>query len=342
MGNATISEVAKMAGVSTATVSRVINNLGIVSPATKAKVKNAIRLLDYSPSAAARSLSTQESNCIGLIIPDVANPFFAEVAHNICIDLHKNGLISMLYQTADDARMDIMVLESIRQQRLGGAIYIPGSQHSSPLSDERIKHLIRILQIPLVLFDQSIAGISQNGVFSDNFGGGHLCGNALVDAGNSNIVVIAGEQDLKPRRDRLDGFKAALVKNGLELPEERILLGNFEEDQSYAVTKKYLLNCKGSLPDAFFVCNNTSSRGFLKAVFELGYTIPKDFAYLGYDPLNEIEIFGYRYSSLDRDIKAMCKKAVELLLRQIQGEDDAIEQVFVTPTLRLFGSERKG
>ena len=338
MKEVTISDIAKKAGVAKSTVSRVINEKGYVKEATRVKIEKIMQELSYTPSATARSLSMQKSSVVGVVFPEMDNPFFAKIIQSINVVLSQNELTVMLYFTANKVEEDIKALNTIRCQRVCGLIYTPAIEYENEDKKDTIMQILSGIGTPVVLLDRTIPGTSYDGVYSNNFEGAYSATRALIAAGHTKIGIVLGDMTLSIGRDRYLGFKKALEDNGVKFRNKYAIHGEFNTEITYQETKKFLTG--NDLPTAFFVSNNLSSKGFLKAVFENGLKIPEDLAYIGFDPVDGIEIFGLEYSCLDRNVEHMGTEAARLLMKRMANVYGKTEQIPLTPVLRLRGSEK--
>lgn len=336
-----ISEIAKLAGVGKATVSRVINRSGAVKEETRQRVEAVIKEYGYTPSATARNLSRQESDTIALIVPEFSNSFFTEIISGISAVVEQNGLTMLLYNTENSAGRDIRILEAIRSQRVKGILYTPAAGYDAPNCQEGpyAMQIIKELDTPIVLIDRMIDGVGLDGVFSDNIQGAYIATKALIEAGHREIGIVLGDLNLHNGRDRFEGYCRAMRDHNLKIREEYQVFGEFDTETTYTLTQKLLK--EGMLPDAFFVCNNLSGKGLLKAVFERGLRIPEDLGYICFDAVDSLDLFGMELSCLDRNVEQMGRCAIELLLNRIARPEEPPKELVLMPKLRLAGSEKK-
>jgi len=337
MKNMTISEIAKLAEVSKATVSRVLNSTGYVSEATRNKVKKIIRENSYTPSSTARNLSKQENDTIGVVIPETGNPFFAEILKGISHVVDANNLTLIYCNTDNNAEKDIKALKLLRRQRVRGLIFTPAIDYKSSEYNETIHTLLANIGAPVVILDREFDNLRFDGVYSNNFRGAYMATEALIKAGHRKIGIVTGDLNLSIGRERFDGYKQALYDNNITVHKKYILEGKFDKDISYGKTKE-MLNEKVR-PTAFFVSNNASSAGFLTAVFEKGLNIPQDIAYIGFDKVDGIEILAQKFSYVERDVLSMGTDAMKLLLKRIDNPSGEKTQIIIQPYLKLMGSE---
>lgn len=342
MSSLTIRDIAKLVGVSKSTVSRVLNNTGYVSEDTRRKIEKVIEEYDYAPSAAARSLSKQETNVIGVVIPEADNPFFGEILKGISDVADENNLSIIFCNTNNDEEKEKNALKMLKEQRIKGVILTPATDEKIIESDSHNKEFIQLvnaLKVPVVLLDRDIDYTDWDGIFIDNNKGAFDAVTALIEAGHEKIAVITGDLKLKIGRERLKGYKKAFEYHGIEIDERYIFEGDFTTDTAYELSKR-IINMEEP-PTAVFTSNNLSNLGFLKAVFEAGLKIPEDIAFVGFDNVPLVDIFNINLTVVDRDAVKMGRMAMELLIKRLNNPANEKERIIIAPNLKLKGSEKK-
>ncbi len=337
MKHLTIGDIAKLAGVGKATVSRVLNESGYVSAKTRERVEAIIAKNTFTPSAAARNLSRQESDTVGVVIPEAGNSFFAEVLDGISNVADTSDLRLILCNSGNMMERDLKILHIMSQQRVKGVIYTPAVAYSSPPNLAAIKTAIERLGVPLVLLDRPIDNLHLDGVFSDNFGAARDATLALIQAGHRKIGIVAGDPNLTIGRERFRGFQEALNLHGLPFEKRYVVKGMFNTEIAYKNSLKLLSG--GDRPSAFFIANNLNAIGFLKAAFELKLKIPGDIGCISFDRLDYLTDLNFPFSYLDRDVRGMGVEAMRLLLAKIERQHVARGDVVFPSKLVLLGSE---
>lgn len=336
----TIKDIAKLSGVSQATVSRVINNPSSVKEETRRIVEQVIAENRYSPNAMARGLSMNESNTIGVVVPDISNPFFCEVIKGISAVADQNDLRIILCDTDENPKKEVAFLENLEQQKLKGIIITPISDSNE--FDSEFSSIIEGVGIPIILVDRDVKYSNLSGVFIDNIKGAFDATSALINEGHKDIAVIAGPKTSKPGRDRLRGYIKAFEMNNIPVNEEYINYGDFRFESGYEITKKILNN--GNRPTAIFSCNNLMTLGVLKAVRESNLRLPEDMALIGFDEIEHLDIMGFKISYVSRSTYSMGKIAMEILLEQFDSikekKENAVKRIILLPKLVLQGSEK--
>lgn len=332
----TIKDIAKHAGVSPATVSRVMNNTANVSETTKKNVLEAIEKYNYSPNIFAKSLSRNESNTIGVVVPDITNPFFGEVIKGIVELVDKNNLIMILCDTGEDPKKEEKHLINLKSQRLKGLIITPTSD-----SNEFNSHYLNLLEdmgIPIILVDRDVKNSNFDGVFIDNVRGSFDATMKLIENGHRKIALISGPEDSKPGRDRKKGYIKALQMSNIALDENIILKGDFKLKSGYRNTKE-ILNMKDR-PSAIFCSNNMMTLGCIKALNEYNILVPKDISLIGFDDIEILNILDINITTVKRPTVEMGKIAMELLIERLVNKDkDHLRRVVLQAELISRGSE---
>ncbi|KYH28231.1 MULTISPECIES: LacI family DNA-binding transcriptional regulator [Clostridium] len=334
----TISDIAREAGVSQATVSRVLNKSGYVKEETREKILEVMKRLNYSPSAIARSLSTNRTNTIGVVVPDINNPFFGEVIKGISEVADKHGLNIILCDTDESIQKEVKALKVLKEQRIQGVIITPSSAE-----DEFNSEYLNVLEnigIPVVLIDGHVKYSNFSGVFADNIKGAFDGVEALIKNGHKKIAIITGRMNSRPAQDRLLGYKKALAMNNIPVEDKYIFIGDYKQSGGYNITKNILK--MEDRPTAIFVSSNMMTLGCVQALMEEKIKIPEDMAVIGFDNVEILNIAGLNISYINGPNKEMGKKGMELLLNILNNKDNGETKTIILPTeLVLNGSEKK-
>jgi DNA-binding LacI/PurR family transcriptional regulator len=275
MKRITMADVAERAGVSKATVSHVINDTRFVEEATKDRVREAIRALGYRPNVAARSLTTQRTRIIGLIVSDVTNTFFAELMRGIEDVLVDNGYSLMLCNTNEVLEREEYYIDILLRQGVDGIIAAATSQDWDALN-EAAK-----LNIPIVMLDRTFENADSPYVGVNNNHGAYLGTRHLIERGYRDIGILSGFQRLSTMRERLAGYEQALAEANLPLRENWCIDSPLTiEDGKRAMQQ---LMSQAERPRAVFISNNLLSLGALIGLREMEFTCPDDVAIVGFD-----------------------------------------------------------
>ncbi len=330
----TINDIAKEAGVSKATVSRVLNESASVRPETKERVLEIMKKRHFSPSAAARNLSRQSSNTIGVIVPEVDNPFFGEILRGITEVADKYNLTLICCNSDDSADKDRKALLMLKEQRIKGLLYTPAVDYNTKMQQKEIIKLLNDLNAPIVIMDRHTDSLDKyDGVFFDDEKGMYEATMALIGAGHRKIGLLNATLDRVLARVRYKGYERALNEAGIPIEKRYI----FEGD--YRMTKAYQLSCRllsmEDRPTAVLTCNNRSSLGFLKALYERGERPSRDIVCIGLDRIEALEIIGNKFNYIERDASQMGRRAIKLLGDRISCPERPLRQIIITPVLRI-------
>lgn len=333
-----IYTIAKEAGVSIATVSRVINQSASVSEKNKQKVLNAVEKLNYVPNIAARNLSTSTSTSIGVVIPDVGNSFFMQLLQGITTTADKMGYNIILFSTNSDVEREHKVLDSMRELRLRGIIMTPVS-YSNWETIQKLKDF-ESFGIPVVLIDREMIADDFDRVVSSDEEGSFQAISELLRLGHRKIALISGPENIYPVFKRLSGYYRAMRTAGVVVRDEYIRKGDFTVESA---CREAMALCRlPNPPTAIFSFNNSTTYGCLKAFGDLGWKIGEDIALIGFDDVEELNWLHCNISVVNRDVPRMGMIAMQQLARRFDaGNDD--ESSFVTSVqteLILRGSER--
>lgn len=331
----TISDIARESGVSQTTVSRVLNNSGYVKDETREKILKIIKEKKYIPSAIARGLSTKKTNTIGVVVPDINNPFFGEVIKGIGEIADKYNFNIILCNTNDNVKKEIKALEVLKEQRIEGIVITPSSVEDE-FNSEYLKD-IQNFGIPVVLAEGQVKFSDFSGVFTDNIKGAYEAISALTKNGHTKIAIITGRMNTKSAKDRLEGYKKALMENNLNIDEEYILYGDYKEQSGYNLTKE-ILTMKDR-PTAIFVSSNLMTFGAVKAIYEKELSIPKDISIIGYDNLEILNIVGLNISYVSAPAREIGIKSMKLLIERLKNSNKT-KTIVLKPNVTLKGSEK--
>jgi len=307
---ATIRDVARRAGVSIATVSRVLNDNPRVRPPLRDRVEQAIEELDYKPSALARGMRSQSSRVIGLILPDIENPFFTSLARAIEDAAHASRYSVLLCNSDDDPQKEQVYAEVMLAERVAGVILIPAS---AELCDPLLKR-----NIPLVCVDRPLPDCRVDTVRLDDELGGRLATEHLIASGHRRIGLIAGLRLAIVNQERLQGYKRALEAAGISFDPALVRHGDFQESGGYRATRE-LLELE-TRPTALFVTSHLMAAGALRAIREKGLQVPQDLSVVTFGETPWLSLFTPSLTTVRSPIYEMGKEAANLLLRRIKGE----------------------
>jgi LacI family transcriptional regulator len=310
----TMNDVAKEAGVSVATVSRVINGNYAVSKKLERKVNNAMKKLHYHPSALARSFKMQETRQIGLIVPLLDHPFFSRMAQVMEQELFRNNYRAIICNTEEDPQREIEYIDLLLRQRVDGIIINSATNTISYLDDLQAQNM------PTVLIDRNIETQKASKVFSDNVMGGYLGMKYLIELGHRHIIVVAPFSTASPIQQRIRGIHQALEEFGI--PEDpNTFITPDDHSFDFGVNIGNQLMQMNPRPTAVFALTDVTAIGIMRACWQLGLHIPDDISVMGYDDIPLASYASPALSTIAQSIAEMGQTAVQLLLNHIQNPD---------------------
>ena len=335
----TIKEIAEMAGVSKATVSRVMNNSGYVAAETRVKIESIMKEYDYMPSALAVNLSRQETTTIGVVVPEIGNTFYADILHGITQAADELDLSLVLFDTQDSLERERRAFRVLQQQKVRGIILGPSIDYQGTREGRVLLEMLKKLSVPIVIVDRDFENMPWDAVLYENYQSSYQAALELYKAGNRRMEVITGDMTLKIGRERLDGFLKGVEDCGLTVRAEDIYYGNFTLKRSYELSMELLSG--SDLPDAVYTSNNDTSLGFLKAAHEKGIQIGRDIAVIGNDRIAMLDILGIDFSCVYRDTYEMGRMSIRLLQERIDHPRKTRSIYMIPYDVKLKGSEKK-
>lgn len=307
-GTVTIKDVAQRAGVSTATVSRVLNNAGNVDPEKLERVEAAIVELRYRRNLVARGLRTQRSHIFSLLCSDIENPFFTSICRAIEDVASRAGFSVLICNTDGDLAKEREYIDMLAAQSVSGVIISPTSSTRTDVAPLVRQH------IPMVAVDRRLP-VDTDSVFVDNRLGAYEATRHLIEAGARRIACVTGPKTAMTAQDRLAGYRDALAEAGIRSAASLIRHADFKDAGGYAATRE--LMSKQAPPDAFFVANNRMTTGALLALKDLGIRVPDDVAIVGFDDLAWADLVNPSISTVRQPTYELGRAAAQLLLDRI-------------------------
>jgi LacI family transcriptional regulator len=322
----TMKDIARDLGVSIVTVSKVLRNHSDISAQTRKRVLQRMKELNYQPNPAARTLVTGRTNLIGLIVPDLVHPFFAEVAKGISGRLRSQEYSLMIASSEDDANLEGREIEQMLARRVDALIL------ASTQSNRDIVRRITEQKVPYLLLDRRIAGVSANFVGIDDVMAGVLATTHLLEIGCKTIAYIGGS-DVSTTVDRQAGYSVTLARHGVSLPPEYIVNYGRGDDSGdaagYNGMKKLLL--LNSRPDGVFCLNDPVAMGAMRAVLEAGLRIPVDVAIVGCGNVHYDDLLVVPLTSVDQDSYNLGVSAAKLAVSIIKRKSEAPPKSLIMP-----------
>lgn len=326
---ATMKDIARLAKVSTSTVSHVINNSRFVSEEIREKVLRVVQELNYTPSALARSLKVKETKTIGMLVTATSNPFFAEVMAGVeqyCQQHHYNLIIAT---TNGDAERLQHHLQMLVQRQVDGLLLMCGDARLNV--DDSLN-----IPLPMVVVDWWFTELNADKIFENSISGGYLATKTLIEAGHRKIGIITGNLKKSLAQNRLEGYKKALVEANIPLNPNWIIESHF--DFAGGVEGMNSLLSQPEKPTAVFACSDTIAVGAYQAVWQKGLTVPNDISIIGYDDIELAKYLSPPLSTISQPKVELGKLAVKTLLKRIRSKSTDFQTIMLEPELVLRNS----
>lgn len=305
----TIQDVAKRAQVSTATVSRVINQSAFVSSALTMKVRRAMDELDFRPNGIARSLRRKQSDLVALVIPDISNPFFTALVRGVEEVVNRYGFDLILCNTDETEEKEQVHAGLLCEKHVAGVIMAPAG-HSRISLEMFARH-----HIPVVLVDRQPSGAEVDAVLLDNAAGAYTGTSHLLRLGHRRIGLVAGKSDLSTTWERVEGYQKALVDAGLTPDPELLVYANSRIDGGCAAARA-LMNLPAP-PTAVFIANNLLTIGVIQYLKECGIHIPQEVAVVGFDDFESTSIIEPPLTVVAQPTGDIGRTAAALLVKRV-------------------------
>lgn len=327
-----MNDVARLAGVSNATVSRVIANKPHVRPEVRERVWKAVQELGYRPNRVARSLRAQTSRIIGLIISDIQNPFFTSVVRAIEDVAHQQGFSIILCNSDEDPTKEQFYLDLMHDENVAGIIFCPTREDNANLQKYPLD------SIPLVTLDRRLINIDADGILLDNIESTRALIKHLVSNGYRRIGAVIGTSDFTTGRERREGYVLALAAQGIPFEPELLIQVSPKEAEGYRATEQ-LLNLPKP-PTAIFAGNNLLTLGALKAIRAHNLRIPRDIALAGFDEMPWSSLVEPGITVVEQPTYELGRTAAEVLLRRLESPTRPTREVVLKGKLIVRESSR--
>ncbi|MDU6926416.1 ribose operon transcriptional repressor RbsR [Franconibacter helveticus 513] len=326
-----MKDVARVAGVSTSTVSHVINNDRFVSDTIREKVEAAIQSLNYAPSALARSLKINQTRTIGMLITASSNPFFSELVRGVERSCFERGYSLVLCNTDGDEQRMNRNLETLLQKRVDGLLLLCTETHQP--SPEIMR---RYPAIPTVMMDWAPFGGEGDLIQDNSLLGGDIATQYLIDKGYTRIACITGPLDKTPARLRVEGYRNAMARAGLAIKEGYEVNADFEFGGGFDAMQTLL--AMGEPPQAVFMSNDAMAVGAYQALYQAGLRIPQDMALVGYDDIELARYMTPPLTTIHQPKDELGELAIDVLIHRMAQPDLQQQRLQLTPELVERGS----
>ncbi|EGR4156935.1 LacI family DNA-binding transcriptional regulator [Vibrio cholerae] len=323
---ATMKDIARLAGVSTSTVSHVINKSRFVSDEIVERVNNAAQQLNYAPSALARSLKMNRTKTIGMLVTTSTNPFFGEVVKGVERSCYHQGYNLILCNTEGDNQRMKASINTLLQKRVDGLLLM-----CSTLEGERLDVFDRYPDIPIVVMDWGPILFASDKIQDNSLQGGYMAAKHLIECGHKEIGCITGPLIRHQAQMRYEGYKRALAEAGIAINPDWIVESDFECEGGYQAFEK--LYQRGKLPSALFVSNDMMAMGVIQAASQRGLRVPDDLSLIGYDDVHIAKFMTPALTTIHQPKYRLGKAAVDTLLYRLENPDTTAQVVQLEPTL---------
>lgn len=316
----TIKDVAKVAGVSPSTVSRALNDSSLISEATKERIRKIAEELGYERNELARGLVKGTFGALGLVVPDITNPFFAEIARGVSDVAHSQGYGVLLCTTEEDLNREAKYLSFLKRKRVDGLIL------SAVTADDPNLCALMRSDIPFVLVSRLVRGLDVPFVIGDDKRGATLAVEHLIQLGHRRIAFIGGPSNVQSSQDRMKAYRQVLRKYGLSAKSGWAVFADFTQAAGRAAARK-LLQGRGR-PTAVFAANDVIALGVMEAAEELGFSIPEDLSLIGYDNISYAALPRVQLTTVAQPAYEMGQIAAEYLLSAcMKGKREKLKRV---------------
>ena len=326
-----MKDVDRLAGVSTSTVSHVINKDRFVSEAITEKVDAAIKSLNYAPSALARSLKLNQTRTIGMLITASTNPFYSELVRGVERSCFERGYSLVLCNTEGDEQRMNRNLETLMQKRVDGLLLLCTETHQP--SAEIVQ---RYPSIPTVMMDWAPFDGDSDIIQDNSLLGGDMATQYLLDKGYTRIACIAGPLDKTPARLRLEGYQRAMARAGIVVDEGYTVISDFEFGGGLRAMQALLAHPER--PQAVFIGNDAMAVGAYQALYQAGLRIPEDVAVVGYDDIELARYMTPPLTTVHQPKDELGELAIDVLIHRMAQPGQAQQRVQLTPELVIRGS----
>jgi len=324
---ASIYDVARESAVSVFTVSEVVNKKSHVSKKLRDRVEEIIRKLNYRPNLIARSLAKQKTHTIGMIVPDIANPFFPVVVRGAEDAAQKHGYNLLLCNSDDSLEKEERAIELLLSKRVDGILL------TKAVGDFRapLRQMIKEVKVPFVLVMRTYPKLTADAVITDDYQGAYDAVSHLARSGRQRIGLISGPLKVSNAVARWQGFHDSLKAMGLPFDKELIVEGDYRIESGYRAGHALLSH----RPDGIYVANHLMTVGLLKAAEEMGMRCPEDFGLVSFDDYPWLGIFRPRLTTVELPKHQLGSEAAELLIKRISGDRSKSVLRKLQPELRI-------
>ncbi|MCK4558268.1 MAG: LacI family DNA-binding transcriptional regulator [Calditrichia bacterium] len=323
----TLKTLSSKLGFSETTISRVLNGKAEkyrISKKTADIIIQSAKDLNFTPNILARGLRLKKTHTLGLVIPDISNPFFASIARSVEREARKFGYSIILCDTEENTNIEIKSVQLLRGRNMEGLVVAPVGQTASHLED------VYNAGLPIVIIDRCFPNKNLPYVTSDNYQGAYEAISYLIDNGHRRIACIQGLENTSPNNDRIRGYKDALLNNHIPYVKSIIVGDSFGELNGYTEAK--ILLKKKDRPTAIFAFSNLISLGALKAIEEENLSVPEDISIVAFDDQPYFDHLATPMSSVAQQHNEIGQIATKIIFKQIKSKTSSVAEGVLIPT----------
>lgn len=330
----TLKQIAEELGVSAMTVSRAINNRTNVDEKTRKRVLEKARSMGYTPNHIAKSLVSQKSYTIGVVVPEIAHSFFAKVIQGIEEVTFNDNYQLILTHSAEREDREQHALQTLQSMRVDGILI---SSAETAKDYDLYKRIVES-NTSLVFFDRCVKGIGASCVSVDDRAGAYKLTNHLIEHGYRKVAHLCGPRNLSISQERLKGYKKALGEHGISVEENLIIESGFQEKGGYEAMNKLLDDHTTKPPRAVFAANDPSAFGAMEAIYNRGFSIPEDIAIVGFSDEIRAGLTKSPLTTVHQPAYELGKNAAQKLIKTIENENEPAENIQVLTSLKIRAS----
>lgn len=324
-GKYSISDVAEMLGISKSTVSRAINGNSGVGEELRKKVLDLVEEIGYKPNTIAQSLSRGRVNIVALILGDIRNPFYADLAFNIQRILSSHGYMVMVFNSEYDVQREIEFLKITIQFNFAGLILITAQS-------EKIEDMLNTMDVPMVLVNRILPSYTGDSVLTDNFQAGYMAVMHLLELGHKHIGFIRGPLVSSASYQRFEGYQQALRNFNLPFNEAYVYDSDLKMETGHQIACRFIEEQKVR-PSAMVIVNDMTAIGFIDGLRENGISIPEELSIVSFDNIELSAMKGIELTTISQHVDQMSEHAARLMLKQLKDKESKPERVILEPTL---------
>lgn len=332
--NVTLKHIADALGVSTMTVSRAINNRSNVDKKTKARVLKQAQEMGYTPNHIAKSLVSKKTFTIGVVVPEIAHSFFANAIQGIEEVTFEQQYQLILTHSAEQADREQYALHTLQGKRVDG-ILISSAEH---VHDYEFYTNIIKSEISLVFFDRCVADLGASCISVDDEAGAFNVTQHLIDHGYHRIAHLSGPQNISIGKDRLQGYKKALKKNGISVDNSLVEEAGFHEKAGYDAMSSLIQKHKQNPVRAVFAVNDPAAFGAMDAIYDHGLSVPEEIALVGFSDDIRASLMRSPLTTVRQPARELGKRAAQKLISHIEHADQPVEHIELQTTLKIRSS----